>query len=75
MSVSLSPNARKMVPSAIPAASAISLEVTSRPCSSRSSVVTAMIWSCRCSSDIGFARAVVITASPYLSEYSLSNFD
>ena len=55
-SVSLSPNARKIVPSAMPAASAICFDVTARPCSMSSGMTASMIIDCRSSTDNGCAR-------------------
>ena len=55
-SSSLSENTRKMVPSAMPAASAICRVVSARPCSLSSGTVAATIAARRSSADIGSAR-------------------
>ena len=54
-------NTRKIVPSAMPAASATSFVVVRRPCSSRSGRVAVTISSRRSSGDSGFARSLFVS--------------
>ena len=64
---SLSPNARKIVPSAMPAASAICFVVTRSPCSTRSGRVAATIIDRRSSGGSAVARLVLVATSGSLT--------
>jgi hypothetical protein len=60
---SLSPKARKIVPSAIPASSAICRVVTSRPNSRMSGMTASTIIALRSSTERGRARIVLVSVT------------